>query len=63
MATNPDLQSEEEDVKLPKKSYFTVSNLYDLACHAADTGLKGSEARQTKLITLHLLEQAVLLLP
>lgn len=40
-----------------------ASNLYDHACHAADTGLKGFEARQTKLITLHLLEQVVLLLP
>lgn len=51
-------------MKWPKKILLHfVSNLYDLACHAADTGLKGFEARQTKLITLHLLEQAVLLLP
>lgn len=46
----------------PKIPPHLVSNLYDLACQAADKGLKGFEARQTELITLYLLEQAGLLL-
>lgn len=45
-------------IKIPP---HLVSNLYDLALHGADTGLKGFEARQTELITLYHLKHAGLL--
>jgi len=52
----------EKDVTQPKKSHITLCQTFMTLPATADTGLKGFEARQTKLIVLYLLEQAGLLL-
>lgn len=64
-AINPVLQSDIRkrcEIHQKQNPLHLVLNIYDLACHTADRGIKESGARQTKLIIPYLLEQACLLL-